>query len=35
MIQFLGTLDMKKIDLKHESRLRRSAFPEWISEIRN
>ena len=30
MIKFLGTLQMKKLDLKHEPRLRKVAFLEWI-----
>ena len=29
MIKFLGTLHMKKLDLKYEPRLRRAAFIEW------
>ena len=33
MIKFLGTLNMKKIDLKHEPRQRRYAFMEWISQL--
>ena len=33
MIKFLGTLHMRKLDLKHEPRLRRIAFLEWISQL--
>ena len=33
MIKFLGTLNMKKLDLKHEPRLRRTAFLEWITQL--
>ena len=33
MIKFLGTLNMKKLDLKHEPRLRRATFLEWISQL--
>ena len=33
MIKFLGTLNMKKLDLKHEPRLRRVAFLEWITQL--
>ena len=33
MIKFLGTLHMKKLDLKYEPRLRRAAFIEWISQL--
>ena len=33
MIKFLGTLQMKKLDLKHEPRLRRASFLEWISQL--
>jgi len=33
MIKFLGTLNMKKLDLKHEPRLRRASFLEWISQL--
>ena len=33
MIKFLDTLNMRKLDLKHEPRLRRSAFLEWISQL--
>ena len=33
MIKFLGTLNMKKLDLKHEPRQRRYAFMEWISQL--
>ena len=33
MIKFLGTLNTKKLALKHEPRLRRTAFLEWISQL--
>ena len=33
IIKFLGTLHMRKLDLKHEPRLRRIAFLEWISQL--
>ena len=33
MIKFLGTLHMRKLDLKHEPRLRIIAFLEWISQL--
>ena len=33
MIKFLGTLHMKKLDLKYEPRLRIIAFLEWISQL--
>ena len=33
MIKFLGQLHTKKLDLKHEPRLRRIAFLEWISQL--
>ena len=33
MIKFLGTLNMKKLDLKHDPRLRRASFLEWISQL--
>ena len=33
MIKFLGTLNMKKLDLKHEPRLRRVSFLEWITQL--
>ena len=33
MIKILGTLNMRKLDLKHEPRLRRHAFMEWISQL--
>ena len=33
LIKFFITLNMKKLNLKHESRLRRSAFLEWISQL--
>ena len=33
MIKFLGTLQMKKLDLKHEPRQRRMAFLEWIGQL--
>ena len=33
MIKFLGTLQIKKLDLKHEPRLRRASFLEWISQL--
>ena len=33
MIKFLGTLQMMKLDLKHEPRQRRMAFLEWISQL--
>ena len=33
MIKFLGTLYMRKLDLKHEPRLRRIVFLEWISQL--
>ena len=33
MIIFLGTLNMKKLDLKHEPRQRRTAFFDWISQL--
>ena len=33
MIKFLGTLHMRKLDLKHETRLRRITFLEWISQL--
>ena len=33
MINFLGTLNMKKLDLKHEPRQRRAAFIDWISQL--
>ena len=32
-IKFLGTLHMRKLDLKHKHRLRRIAFLEWISQL--
>ena len=33
MIKFLGTLQMKKLDLKYEPRQRRMAFLEWICQF--
>ena len=33
MIKFLGTIHMKKLDLKHEPRLRRIAFLDWIGQL--
>ena len=33
MIKFLGTLHMKKLDLKYEPRWRRAAFIEWINQL--
>ena len=33
MIKFLGTLNMKKLDLRHDPRLRRASFLEWISQL--
>ena len=33
MIKFLGTLHMRKLDLKHDPRLRRITFLEWISQL--
>ena len=33
MIKFLGTLQIKKLDLKEESRQRRMAFLEWIGQL--
>ena len=33
MIKILGTLNMKKLDLKHEPRQRRAAFIDWISQL--
>ena len=33
MIKFLGTMNMKKLDLKHEPRQRRYAFLEWITQL--
>ena len=33
MIKFLGTLHMRKLDLKHEPRLKRITFLEWISQL--
>ncbi len=33
MITSLGTLHMKKSDLKYEPRIRRAAFIEWISQL--
>jgi len=33
MIKFLGTIHMKKLDLKHEPRLRRVAFLDWIGQL--
>ena len=33
MIKFLGQLHTKKLDLKHEPKLRRAAFLDWISQL--
>ena len=33
MIKFLGALNMKKLDLKHEPRQRRAAFIDWNSQL--
>ena len=33
MIKILGTLHMKKLDLKYEPRLRQADFIEWISQL--
>ena len=33
MIKFLGTLNMRKLDLRHDPRLRRASFLEWISQL--
>ena len=33
MIKFLGTIHLKKLDLKHEPRLRRIAFLDWIEQL--
>ena len=33
MIKFLASLQMRKLDLKHESRQRRIAFLEWIGQL--
>ena len=30
MIKFLGTINTKKLDLKHEPKVRRAAFLEWV-----
>ena len=33
MIKFLASLQMKKLDLKHDPRQRRVAFLEWIGQL--
>ena len=33
LIKFLGTLQMKKLELKHDPKLRRASFLEWISQL--
>ena len=33
MIKFLGKIHMKKLDLKHEPRLRRKSFLDWIGQL--
>ena len=33
MIKFLGTINMKKLGLRHDPRLKRAAFLEWISKL--
>ena len=33
IIIFLGTLNMERLNWKHEPRLRRSAFLEWIMQL--
>ena len=33
LIKFLGTLQMRKLELKHDPKLRRASFLEWISQL--
>ena len=33
LIKFLGTLQMRKIELKHDPKLRRASFLDWISQL--
>ena len=34
MIKFLGPINMKKLDLKHEPTLRRVTFLDWIGQLK-
>ena len=33
MMRFAGTLNMKKLDFKHEPRQKRATFIDWISQL--